>query len=392
VGATLDWVNLVLRWVHLTAGIAWIGSSFYFIWLDRHLTNPSPARPRVDGEIWMVHSGGFYRVEKRRIGPGEMPAVLHWFKWEAALTWASGMLLLAVVYYLTGGALLLDPGVSSFSVSRAALLSLGVLLAGWLVYDMLWRSPLGRRATLAGTLSLLLLAGVTLLYLRLLSGRAAYIHVGSLLGTLMVANVWGVILPAQQQMIDATARGEEPDFSLGEQAKRRSVHNSYMTLPLLFLMLSTHFPQTYAHRLSWLILLLLGIAGAAARHAMIGGGTRRWWALAPMAAAFAGVVALATPPRAPPTSAAGVTASFADARQVIYRRCLTCHSAYPTDDVFRVAPNGVMFDTPGQIAAARDRISERAALQQTMPPGNKTGMTESERQTLRRWAQARSTQ
>ncbi|MGH7713348.1 MAG: urate hydroxylase PuuD [Gemmatimonadaceae bacterium] len=388
-GPTLDWVNLVVRWLHLTTGIAWIGSSFYFIWLDRHLTPPTAPRPAVDGEVWMVHSGGFYRVERRRIGPAELPPLLHWFKWEAMLTWASGMVLLAVVYYLTGGALLVDPAVSSLSVTQSTWVALGTLAGSWIIYDLLWRSPLGRAPGAATAVSLLLLSVVTFVLFRLLSGRAAYIHVGSLLGTIMVANVWAVILPAQQQMIDATKRGQEPDYSLGEQAKRRSVHNSYMTLPVLFLMLSTHFPQTYGHRLGWVILLLLAVAGAAARHAMIGRSARRLWAFVPMTASFLVVVALATP-RAAPTAADSASAvSFAEVRSVIHARCLTCHSAFPTDDMFRVAPNGVMFDTPQQIQVAAPRIVQRAATQRTMPPGNKTGMTDNERALLTRWSEAR---
>ena len=388
--ALLDWVNLVGRWAHLTAGIAWIGSSFYFIWLDRQLTKPEPARPSVEGEVWMVHSGGFYRVEKRRIGPNEMPAVLHWFKWEAALTWATGLLLLAVVYYLTGGALLVDPAVSGLGVRQATVLALGSLLVGWFVYDALWRSPLARSQGVGALLSLVLLAGVTLLYFRTLSGRAAYIHVGSLLGTLMVANVWRVILPAQQQMIDATRRGESPNFSLGEQAKRRSLHNSYMTLPVLFLMLSAHYPQTYGHRLGWLILVLLAVAGATARHAMIGRGPRRLWALVPMVASFLAVVVIATPRRSAAANGSAQVA-FAEVRGIINARCLPCHSAYPTDDTFRVAPNGVMFDTPREIESYATRIGERATVQRTMPPGNKTTITDDERETLRRWVDAGAT-
>ena len=385
--AMLDWVNLVVRWVHLTAGIAWIGSSFYFIWLDRQLQRPDPARPGVEGEVWMVHSGGFYRVEKLRVGPNEVPATLHWFKWEAALTWATGLLLLAVVYYLTGGALLVDPAVSGLGVGQATLLALGTLLAGWFVYDVLWRSPFSKPDGLGAILSLVLLGAVTLFFFRTLSGRAAYIHVGSLLGTLMVANVWRVILPAQQQMIDATRRGESPDFSLGEHAKRRSVHNSYMTLPVLFLMLSSHFPQTYGNRLGWLILILLGIAGATARHAMIGRGPRRLWTLAPMALSFAAVVVIATPRTSSMASSAS-DVSFAQVRSIINARCLPCHSAYPTDDTFRVAPNGVMFDTPQEIENRVSRIGERAAVQRTMPPGNKTEMTDEERDVLGRWIAA----
>jgi uncharacterized membrane protein len=237
---------------------------------------------------------------------------------------------------------------------------------------------------MAEVLTLALLAGVTLLYFSTLSGRAAYIHVGSLLGTLMVANVWAVILPAQQQMIDATRRGETPDFSLGEHAKRRSLHNSYMTLPVLFLMLSSHFPQTYGNRLGWLILVLLGVAGATARHAMIGHGPTRLWALAPMAVSVIAAVVVATP-RQSSVTFGGEQVSFAQVRAIINARCLSCHSAYPTDDTFRVAPNGVMFDTPQEIAVRASRITERVALQRTMPPANKTGITEEERATLERW-------
>ena len=382
-GATLDWINLVVRWIHFTAGIAWIGSSFYFIWLDKHLTSPAPSRDRVDGEIWMVHSGGFYRVERRRIGPAEMPGVLHWFKWEAALTWATGMVLLTVVYYLTGGALLLDPAVAPLSAGWATVFALGVIALGWIMYDATWRL-LGRTPRAAAVLSLALFAAATIILHRFLSGRAAYVHVGSLLGTIMVANVWMVILPAQQQMIDATRRGVEPDFTLGEHAKRRSVHNSYMTLPVLFLMLSSHFPQTYGNRLGWLILILLTIAGAAARHAMIGG-RHRAWALVPMAGALFTVFALATPRTRAASALSGGAVAFAEVRAVINARCLPCHSAYPTDDMFRVAPNGVMFDTPQQIETAASRIIERAALQRTMPPGNRTGMTDAERDLLLGW-------
>ncbi|MGQ0648468.1 MAG: urate hydroxylase PuuD [Gemmatimonadaceae bacterium] len=387
--AALDWTNLIVRVIHFAAGIAWIGSSFYFVWLDRALTIPSPPRPGVEGDVWMVHSGGFYLVERRRIGPGQMPAVLHWFKWEAALTWATGMVLLAVVYYLSGGAYLLDPAVSSLTTGQATVLSLGLLAAGWFVYDLVWRSPLGRTAWPAGAVSLALLAAVMFGLFATLSARAAYIHVGALLGTLMVANVWAVILPAQQQMIDATARGQQPDFSLGEQAKHRSMHNSYMTFPVLFTMVSSHFPQTYGHRLGWLILALLTIAGAAARHAMIGKGKHRSWALLPMVASLVAVIAMATPRPAGSTAAspgaALSAATFADARAVINTRCLACHSAYPTDSVFRAPPNGVAFDTPGQILHWAPRIHERAVVQQTMPLSNKTGMTRAEREALRRW-------
>jgi uncharacterized membrane protein len=383
-------VNLVARWVHFIAGIAWIGSSFYFVWLDRTLTAPTPSRPGVEGELWMVHSGGFYQVEKRRIAAGAMPATLHWFKWEAALTWATGMLLLALVYYLSGASLLIDPGVAAVSRTQAIALSLGVLIVGWVAYDVTWRSPLAKEEWLPTAVSLAMLGAVTFLLFRVLSARAAYIHVGALLGTIMVLNVWLRILPAQQRMIDATARGDVPDFSSGEAAKRRSLHNSYMTLPVLFLMVSSHYPRTWGHELGWLILILLTIAGGAARHAMIGRGPRRLWALGPMVACFAAVVLL-TSARLPGSSVAvtgGDVPRFADVRAIIHARCLACHSAYPSDSIYTVAPIGIVLDTPDQITALAARIRERAVVQRTMPLNNSTGMTDAERERLGRWVDA----
>jgi uncharacterized membrane protein len=387
-----DWANLLLRWTHFIAGIAWIGSSFYFIWLDRALGAPAPARPGVEGELWMVHSGGFYQTEKRRPGPGEMPAVLHWFKWEAMLTWISGIALLVLVYYLSG-AYLLDPAVSSIGRGTATALGIGLLVVGWVVYDLLWRSPLAAdpRAWMASVISMVLLAAVTIVSCRLLSGRAAYMHVGALLGTLMVANVWMRILPAQRAMIDATKAGRQPDFTLGERAKRRSVHNSYMTFPLLFIMVSNHYPRTYASPLNWLVLLLLCVAGAAARHAMIGHGAAARWALAPAAAALAAAVFFSTPQAAAtPIMATDAVPSFAVVRAVVVQRCLPCHSRFPSDSTFGAAPPpaGVAFDTPESVARLAERIRVRAVETQTMPLANKTGMTHDERALLARWIAA----
>ncbi|MGH7567909.1 MAG: urate hydroxylase PuuD [Gemmatimonadales bacterium] len=381
----LDWLNLALRWAHLIAGIGWIGSSFYFIWLDNHLTAPLPERSRegVEGELWMVHSGGFYQVERRRIGPGRMPRALHWFKWEAALTWITGFLLLSIVYYLSGGVYLVDASVSGIGARAATALGIGVLVASWFVYDVLWRSPAARDARLATALSMLLLAGVTYALCRLLSGRAAYIHVGAMLGTLMVVNVWGRILPAQQQMIDATAAGRDPDFTVGERAKRRSVHNSYMTLPVLFIMLSSHYPSAYGHRLNWLVLLLLAVAGAAVRHVMIAKAGSGRWALVPAAAAAVALLLLVAPPR--PSRASGDHVPFAAVRAVITQRCVPCHSRYPSDSVFAAAAAVVVFDTPESIRALAERIRVRAVLSETMPLANRTGMTPDERALVGRW-------
>lgn len=384
-----EWANLLLRWTHFIAGIAWIGSSFYFIWLDRALTTPDQPRPGVEGDLWMVHSGGFYQVEKRRPGPGEVPPVLHWFKWEAMLTWLTGMSLLVLVFYL-GGAYLLDPGVSQINRVAATALGIALILLSWPIYDGLWRSPVARRPAIAGTISLALLTAVTVVACRFLSGRAAFMHIGALLGTIMVANVWERILPAQQQMLAATRAGRPADFTLGERAKQRSVHNSYMTFPVLFIMLSNHFPATYASSYNWLVLLLLCVAGGAVRHAMIGRGPARRWALAPAAAALAAAMFLSTPNAAARTSAlAGDGAPpFHAVRSVIAQRCQPCHSQYQSDRTFGPAPGGVTFDTPESIARMAERIRVRVVETKTMPLANKTGMTQDERDLLGRWIAA----
>ena len=385
-----DWANLLLRWSHFIAGIAWIGSSFYFIWLDRALTAPAQPRPGLEGDLWMVHSGGFYQVEKRRPGPGEIPPVLHWFKYEALFTWITGIALLVLVYYLTG-AYLLDPGVSRIGRGTAMAVGIGMLVVGWFVYDFLWRSPLARRERVAATVSLTLLALATYGTCRLLSGRAAFMHVGSLLGTIMVANVWVRILPAQQQMLEATRAGRAADFTLGERAKVRSVHNSYMTFPLLFIMLSNHFPATYASPQNWLVLLLLFFSGAAVRHAMIGRGASSRWSLVPAVLALGAAMFLSTPKGSAAQSAASAADSvppFYAVRAVIEQRCQPCHSQYQSDRTFGRAPGGVTFDTPESIARLAPRIQVRVVETRTMPLANKTGMTDAERELVGRWIAA----
>ena len=261
-----SWLSYLLRWGHVIAGISWIGSSFYFIWLDKALTLPEKPREGVESEVWMVHSGGFYRVERRKIGSGQMPKTLHWFKWEAAFTWLTGVLLMAVVYYSGGGALLFDSSNQTPSVSKAIIYSISLLPFSWFIYDSLWNSPLGKNTRLATFISCLLGIGLVYGLCQFFGGRAAYMHIGAIFGTIMVANVWVRILPAQQKMIAATEEGREPDYSLSAKAKLRSVHNSYLTLPVLFLMLSHHYPMTYGSEQNVLIFVFLFILGASVRH------------------------------------------------------------------------------------------------------------------------------
>jgi uncharacterized membrane protein len=392
------WLDLALRWAHLVAGIAWIGSSFYFIWLDRHLEKPPSGGSDTDlaGSLWMVHSGGFYRVERRRVGPGRMPRVLHWFKWEAAVTWITGFALLGLVYYSTRGLYLVDAD-SPLSPSAASGVGLAVLAVGWLVYDLLWRG-LGERAPrLALAVSLALLGGLALGLPSVFSGRGAYLHLGSMLGTLMAANVWLRILPAQTAMIRATEAGREPDFSEGERAKRRSVHNTYLTLPVLFTMLSGHFPGTYESRAPGLVLLLFVLLGMVARHLLIGEAReRRRWA-APAAACAAGLVLLSGPrgsgrPAEPPAAALraalageGSAPAFAEVEAVIVARCVACHATAPRLALYGAAPGGVNFEKPGEIERWARRIAERAVKTHDMPLGNMTAMTDEERLLLARW-------
>jgi uncharacterized membrane protein len=384
--AMLDWLGLGLRWFHLVVAIGWIGTSFYFMWLDSNIRAPERPREGVEGEVWMVHSGHFYAVEMRRLRPGEVPAVLHWFKWEAALTWISGAALLAVVYYLTGGVYLVDPNVSSISPGGAVALGVGVLIAAWVVYDLLWVSPLGReRAGVATAISYALLLGAVVLLCRTLSGRAAFIHVGALLGTIMVANVWMRILPAQRELIAATREGRRADWTLSDRAKRRSVHNSYVTLPVIFMMISNHYPATYGHRFNWLILCLFMVVGVGIRHFLITHEKHRpaAWVLAPVAGAVAALVYLTLPTA--PAAGVGARVDFRAARRIVETRCASCHSASPTDDVFRAAPNGVAFDTPDSIRLRAEAIKQRVVALRNMPLANKTGMTEGEREMLGRW-------
>ncbi len=394
-----EWLGLALRWTHFIAGIAWIGSSFYFIWLDAHLEPADPARQDADleGSLWMVHSGGFYRVERRKIGPGRMPPLLHWFKWEAFLTGLTGVLLLTLVYYSTHGIYLTDPAVSAIRPGTAALLGGTMLVAGWFVYDALWQSVGVRAPAVALGISLALLVAVTYGLTRVFSGRGAFMHVGALMGILMVVNVWVRILPAQSAMIRATEAGRTPDFTHALRAKQRSVHNSYMTFPVLFVMISNHFPGTYGSASPALVLLLLVAFGMSARHLMIGRSPRRAWLALPMAAVAAWLVVLVAPsrlaadvgaaPTAAPSSALaqGPAPSWPAVQAVVLARCVACHSSAPRVAAFGAAPGGVNFETPGVLHRYAERIRVRVVETRTMPLGNMTAMTEDERALLARW-------
>jgi uncharacterized membrane protein len=383
----LDWLNLALRWAHVITGIAWIGSSFYFIWLDARLNVPprDPEGPDVAGDLWAVHGGGFYHSQKYRLAPAELPEPLHWFKWEAYATWLTGFLLLTVVYYLNAEALLTGAAADGMGATAAVLVSLALLPAAWLLYDGLCRLlPAGNALAAIGAL---LVLGLCFGASQLFSGRAAFMQVGVMLGTLMAANVWRVIIPSQKALVAARLAGRAPDPALAARAKQRSVHNNYLTLPVVFAMISPHFPFTYAHQYNWLVLFALFVAGALVRHWFNLRNQGRRSASVPAAAAALGLllaVALA-PPGADRDEAAAAAVDYAEVHRIIHARCINCHSATPTHPTAPVAAAGVTLDTPREIGAWAARIHERAVVTGTMPLANLTGMTAAERELIGRW-------
>jgi uncharacterized membrane protein len=376
-----DWLNLLTRWLHVIAGIVWIGSSFYFIALDNHLRPPKDADEGVGGEAWEIHGGGFYQVQKYKVAPEVLPEPLHWFKWEAYTTWLSGFALLVVLYYLHANEFMIDKSVADLSPIEAILISVGLLAASWLVYDALCRALDSRPLVLAATLlALITLAawGISHLF----SGRATYIQIGAMIGTMMVGNVFFVIIPAHWELVRAKQAGREPDPAWNERAKLRSVHNNYLTLPVVFTMLSNHFPFTYGHSYSWLILVVLLVIGAWVRHFFNLRQTGRTvWAI-PVSAAIA-IAVLAVLIRPQSESAAGATVPFATVARIVDQRCAACHSVHPI--LVSTAPLGLTLDTPAEIQRYAPDIRDLAVNSKTMPLGNATHMTDAERQTLGQW-------
>ena len=386
----IDWLSVLGRWLHFITGIAWIGSSFYFVWLDNHLLPvklPEDDEKGVGGEVWSVHGGGFYHAQKYRVAPHQLPQPLHWFKWEAYTTWMSGMFLLALVYWYGAEIYLIDPQVLPLSPLTAVGAAVGCLVASWLVYDFVCKSKIGENDTI---LALTLLVLVTLLawgLSQLFSGRGAYIHFGAALGTVMVANVFFVIIPGQKQMVDAAALGNPPDPYHGVKAKQRSVHNTYFTLPVLFVMISNHYAMTYAHKYSWLILVVISVAGALIRIYFVARHKGRASVLPLVVAVMMllGCVFALTPIRGPVTQS---SVSDADIHKLMQTRCTTCHSDVPTFTGYPTAPGGVVLDNVTQILAAAPRIHQQTVLTSVMPIGNLTQMTQDERMLIDAWYQA----
>jgi len=390
-------LDVIFRWAHVIAGIMWIGNSMLFNWLDRNLEKSAQLSRLSQGKIFMLHSGAFYDVEKKLLEPGEMPETLHWFKWQNFTTWSTGICLLIVVYYFHGAAFLVDPSVHDVGPEIAIALSASALLTGWLVYDGIWRTLGESHPRAASALSVVFLFGAIWGFSLVFSGRAAYIETGVLIGTIMTGNVWSVIVPSQHALVAATVAGKEQDPKLSLQAKARSIHNNYLTFPLIFIMVSNHFSAATTHHLNWLILILICIGGAGVRHFMniryLGGGKERvtsTW-LAP--AAVMGAVAIAglmivTRIDKKPKYGIDHAVPFARVQEIVGVRCVPCHSQKPSDDVFHSAPLGMMLDTPEQIHTMAPRIKYRAYDLANMPFNNKTHITDEERAELATWVDA----
>lgn len=383
----LDSLNILVRWLHFITGVAWIGSSLYFIWLDNHLEAPretADSEKGVGGELWSVHGGGFYHAQKYRIAPSVLPATLHWFKWEAYSTWLSGIFLLGLVYFLGAEIYLIDRSVADLSVVAAISIAIGFVVGGWIIYDLMCRSPLASDDRVFAFALLMMSAALAWGLCQLFSGRAAYILFGVTLGTIMVANVFFVIIPGQKKMVAAAERGEAPDPAYGVRAKLRSVHNTYFTLPVLFVMTSNHYAMTYSHEYNWVVLIGISVAGALIRIYFV---ARHKGRASPVAVVFAvlllAIMAALVAPRSQQSDA--VTATLSEVRAVVNTRCVSCHSSTPTHPAFPAAPLGVMFDTDEQILAEAERIHLQTVVTRVMPIGNLTAMTDQERQIIDQW-------
>lgn len=382
----MEWANLLLRWLHIITGIAWIGASFYFIALDQSLEPPKDGNPLVRGEQWSLHGGGFYYKRKYKGAPEALPERLHWFKWEAYWTWMSGFALFVLIYWGQASTYLVDPAVLDMAPSVAILISAVMIVVGWVGYDQLCKRIADeRRLLLAGAG---LLVALVLIATHIFSGRGAFLLIGAITGTIMVANVAHVIIPGQRKMVAAIKAGQAPDPIHGQRGLQRSVHNTYLTLPVLLLMISPHYPMLYQHRFNWLVLILIAIAGAMIRQFFVlRHSGRSNWALPAGGVVALGLLALLIAPRPDPRLAAVEVPSFEEVQTIMASRCAACHAGRPSFEGVAAAPKGVLLDSPAQIrrwaAAMRQQVQTEA-----MPPGNVTELTDEERAKIIAWVAA----
>ena len=391
----LEWVSLIFRWLHLITGIAWIGASFYFVWLDNSLEEPPQWKKDkgIKGDLWAIHGGGIYEVAKYHNEPEIMPATLHWFKWEAYTTWLTGMVLLTVIYYLGAESYLIDKRVADLSQMQAVAIGLLFISVSWVFYELLCRSPLAKSGYAVACVLIVaaVLASYTLAHL--FSGRGAYIHMGAIIGTIMVGNVFRVIIPSQKALLVAIQGGKTPDPKWGARAKLHSTHNTYLTLPLLFIMISAHYPMTYTHHFNWLILLvIIAITAVARQYFVLQHKNIKMPVLLVGALLATAVLAYIIAPESAAPGDRQKTATVTDEAvlAIVRARCTSCHSNAPTDDIFTIAPGGVALDDLEAIKQWAPRIKARTVDASDMPFMNKTEMTEEERAQIASWLTARA--
>ena len=383
-GHLMEWLNIVVRVMHITFGIAWIGASFYFVFLENALNRTENVRDELAGNLWAVHGGGFYYLEKYKVAPKTIPKHLHWFKYEAYFTWLSGFGLLCIIYYFNASAMLIDSNVLKLTAMEAVGISIGSFVLAWLLYDVLCKSGLSKRPWLFTLTGIVLLTAFAYFYSHVFSGRAAFIHFGAMIGSIMVANVFFVIIPSQKAMVNAAKKGIPPDPSKGKKALFRSLHNNYFTLPVLFVMVSNHFPSTFGNKYQWIVLAAITLGSAGVKHwlNLRERGQLSVWVL-PASIIILLAVAYATAPQI--STAKCKEVSFAEINMIVQQRCVQCHSSKPTDNVYTTAPNGVKYDTPAEIVNKKELIMQRVVITRTMPQNNKTSITPEEREAIRCW-------
>ncbi len=382
------WLSLLLRWAHLIVGIAWIGASFYFNWLENHLQRQNQPKD-IAGDLWAVHGGGFYHLKKFALAPGELPATLHWFKWEAYATWVSGMALLIVVFYWNAQTYMLNPQVTGVTAAGSIGIGILALLSSWVFYDIVCCSRLSRQEWLLGLIIFAWFVLLSWVLSTLLSGRAAYIHVGAAIGTIMVANVFRVIIPGQKDLVNAVTENREPDPARGRNALQRSRHNNYFTLPVLFIMISGHYPATYSHDQNWLLLVLFSLAAVAIRHYF---NIRHLpgfqaWPLIPAVLLLGGLIFVTAPVSRPTVKAAStsVAVSTSDVFGIVPQRCIKCHSPEPDFAGFTSAPLGIELNSEDKLIEHAERIYQTVVVMRSMPLANLTKMSNEERELVANW-------
>ncbi|MDT6960998.1 urate hydroxylase PuuD [Cupriavidus sp. SZY C1] len=389
-GYILDWANLLLRWLHVITAIAWIGSSFYFVWLDNSLTRPTDAGLKdkgVDGELWAVHGGGFYNPQKYLTAPKSLPGNLHWFYWESYSTWMSGFALLVVLYLFNASTFLIDKNVYDMSPGAAVGFAVSYLIVGWVVYDAICRI-FGKSDRTVGILVAIYVGVAAYVACHIFSGRAAFLLTGAMIATIMSANVLFWIIPGQRKVVAALKAGQPVDPIHGKRGKQRSVHNTYFTLPVLFAMLSNHYSMTYAAKNNWVVLILVMLAGVLIRQFFIlkhKGKINIAWPAAGVACL--GLVAFLIAPQPRPQVAQGEGAanavSFVKVQEIMNSRCVQCHAAQPK--MMPTAAKGIKLDTVDDIKSHAQLIYQQAVQQKAMPLGNVTQITDDERALLGQW-------